>query len=190
MSAIFISHSSKNKDLACELYQRLQAKHYHSVFLDVDRDDGIIAGEKWEKVLYRELRTCQVLIALVSKQWLASRWCFAEFSHAREKGKTIIGLQLANKINQSVLNDTQVIQFTPNARDEGYESLWRGLQNALDIRGFHRWKEKDERGQPRAPYPGFKTFQEQVPRRLLWEGHSDPGVETKAFGDSARCGHQ
>ena len=60
------------------------AKGYQSVFLDLERDDGIVAGEKWEQVLYRELRTCQVVITLMSEYWLNSRWCFAEATHARE----------------------------------------------------------------------------------------------------------
>ena len=55
MSAIFISHSGKNIELAVALRERMAAKGYRSVFLDVDRDDGIIAGEKWEQVLYRTL---------------------------------------------------------------------------------------------------------------------------------------
>jgi hypothetical protein len=60
MSTIFISHSSKDVELAKEVHARLEAAGFRSVFLDVDRDDGILAGEKWEPVLYRELRTCRV----------------------------------------------------------------------------------------------------------------------------------
>lgn len=112
MSAIFISHSSKNKDFAIEVRERLYGRGYQSVFLDVDRDDGIIAGEKWESVLYRELRSCQAIILLMSEDWLTSRWCFAELSHAREKGKAVIGLRLA-KIGASLVSDTHAIPFTP-----------------------------------------------------------------------------
>jgi hypothetical protein len=113
MSAIFISHSSKDKDLAAEVYARLRSKDYQSIFLDQERDDGILAGEKWEQVLYRELRACQVVIALVSEDWLTSRWCFAEAPHAREKGKTMIGLELAPGLDRSLFMDTQLLDFTP-----------------------------------------------------------------------------
>ena len=154
MSAIFISHSGKNIELAVALRERMAAKGYRSVFLDVDRDDGIIAGEKWEQVLYRELRWCQVVVALISDEWLASRWCFAELSHAREKGKAVIGLRLAPETGAPHLKDTQLISFTPEAREEGYERLWVGLRTALDIRGFHKWDRN------RSPYPGLLSFDE------------------------------
>ena len=155
MSAIFISHSSKDKDLAIEVCACLKAKGYKSVFLDLDRDDGIIPGDEWEQVLYRELRTCQVLIALMSKNWLSSRWCFAEATHAREKGKRIIGLKLSPDLDVSVLNDTQHFDFTWAQREQGYDRLWSDLEKALDLRGFIRWDTT------RSPYPGLEVFEEK-----------------------------
>jgi hypothetical protein len=106
MATIFISHSSKDNEVAREIHDRVVEMGYESVFLDLDRDDGIIAGEKWEQVLYRELRSCQVLVVLLSENWLSSRWCFAEATHGREKGKTVIALALASGVDKSVLGDT------------------------------------------------------------------------------------
>src|SRR5262245_25808426 len=133
MSTIFISHSSKDADLAEEVYARLKAKGYESVFLDQDRNDGILAGKKWEQVLYRELRTCQVLVTLMSENWLNSRWCFAEATHAREKGKTVIGLQVTPGIEKSILSDTHLIDFTPARRDQGYERLLSLLESVINF---------------------------------------------------------
>lgn len=83
MSTIFISHSSVDNALAVELLDWLKTQGYQSVFLDLDPDEGIEAGDHWEKVLYRELVSCSLVLALVTENWLASKWCFAEATHAR-----------------------------------------------------------------------------------------------------------
>lgn len=155
MSAIFISHSSKDHDFAIQLHAQLKTRGHESVFLDAERNDGILGGEQWERVLYRELRRCQVLVALISKDWLESRWCFAEATHAREKGKAIIGLSLCSGLEQSLLGDTQLIDLSPEQRETGYQRLWAALKNAIDPRGMVAWDKN------RAPYPGLSAFEEQ-----------------------------
>jgi len=154
MAAIFISHSSRDRDAAIELRERLKERKYVSVFLDLDREDGIVVGEQWERVLYRELRSCQVVIALVSGAWLDSRWCFAEATHAREKGKRILGLNLTEAPPQ-IFSDTQLIDFRPARRADAYERLWAGLDLALDPRGRATWDRQ------RPPYPGLVQFNEE-----------------------------
>src|SRR5215813_3194334 len=155
MSTIFISHSSKAEDAAAaaELHAHLKKQKYESVFLDADPEDGIVGGARWEEVLYQHLRTCQVFIALLSENWVKSQWCFAEVTHAREKGKGCIGLKLTPEIQPSVLQDTQLIDFTPAHREEGYERLWKSLVQELDDY-FPLDKE-------RPPYPGLRPFQEE-----------------------------
>ena len=155
MSAIFISHSSKDKKLALNLHKKLLSKGYKSVFLDLDRDDGIVAGDKWEEDIYRELKSCQVLIALISENWLASGWCFAEATHAREKGKRILGLRLSPTIQASILSDTQFINFYDDQRASGYERLWLSLQNVTGPRFLLKWDAKN-----RPLYPGLDPFDE------------------------------
>lgn len=155
MSAIFISHSSTDRHLASDLHARLRDKGYRSVFLDQDRDDGILPGDKWETELYRELRSCQLVIALVGDNWLRSQWCFAEATHAREKGKTIVGLMLQSPTDCSLLADSQLIDFTLERREEGYERLWSALGKVLDWRAHLAW----DAGRP--PYPGLDAFEEQ-----------------------------
>jgi hypothetical protein len=90
MASIFISHSSKDNAWARKLQAWLEARHHRSLFLDVDREAGLKAGDLWERQLYAKLRQCQVVLALVSRDWLGSHWCFAEAVQAREKGKRLI----------------------------------------------------------------------------------------------------
>ena len=84
MTAIFISHSSADNAAADEIKRWLEAEpRNHSVFLDFDPEAGIKAGTDWEQTLYERLRTCRVVIPLLTRDWLASKWCFAEVVHAR-----------------------------------------------------------------------------------------------------------
>jgi hypothetical protein len=94
MGAIFISHSSKDQSAATEMKAWLKAQGHTSLFLDFDPEAGVQPGASWEHTLYRRLRQCQVVIVLLTPNWLASRWCFAELVQAREKGKAIFPVRL------------------------------------------------------------------------------------------------
>ena len=69
---LFISHSTKDKDAALDLQVRLRDRGYacEQHFLDSDQRSGIKFGEKWEKVIYDNLRNCRALIVLCSPNWL------------------------------------------------------------------------------------------------------------------------
>ena len=54
MSAIFISHSNKDKAICLELVERLEEQGHRSLFLDFDPQHGIPAGES-ELVQARQL---------------------------------------------------------------------------------------------------------------------------------------
>ena len=51
MSRIFLSHSSKNNDSAVALRDWLAAQGWDDVFLDLDPQRGIAAGDRWERSL-------------------------------------------------------------------------------------------------------------------------------------------
>ena len=87
MSAIFISHSSKDAEVAKSIEQRLAQRHHHSVFLDLDPEKGIVGGQSWERTLYRKLRSCRAVIAVCTDDYLRSHWCFAEIALARMEGQ-------------------------------------------------------------------------------------------------------
>ena len=58
MSTLFISHSSADGAAARELERWLAEppRNHHSIFLDFDPEKGIVAGQSWERTLYRKLR--------------------------------------------------------------------------------------------------------------------------------------
>ena len=154
MSAIFISHSSRDDAVAAELRDRLAEQGHKSVFLDFDPAIGIPAGRDWERELYRRLRACQAVIVLCSEHSMASRWCFVEIAHAKAFGKHIFPLKVAECAVDSSLTSRQVLDLT-GGREDAYQRLWRGLEVAgLDPRNAFDWDGT------RPPYPGLLAFQE------------------------------
>ena len=155
MSAIFISHSSKDNMIADELKNRLEAQGHRSVFLDFDPNIGIPPGRDWERELYYQLRSCQAIIVLCSKDSMASQWCFAEITHAKALGKQIFPIKIGDCTINTVLTSSQVIDLTIN-KEEAYQRLWRGLKVAgLDPAHSFDWDGS------RPPYPGLMAFHEE-----------------------------
>jgi hypothetical protein len=148
MTAIFLSHSSKDNAAAGELKIWLEAEpRNHSVFLDFDPEAGIKGGANWEQTLYERLRICRVVIPLLTPDWLSSKWCFAEVVQARSNGKAIVPLKVADCDALNVFPAIQQIDLTHDA-EEGYQRL------ELSLREVFSWNES------RAPYPGLLAFQE------------------------------
>ncbi|MGH8475066.1 MAG: TIR domain-containing protein, partial [Methylococcales bacterium] len=155
MSAIFISHSSADNAEAVEMKAWLEAQGHTSLFLDFDPEAGIKGGTSWERTLYRQLRQCQAVIALLSPEWLASKWCFAELVQARERDKAIFPVKVRPCEARKVFSDIQAIDLTVDP-EEGYRRLRLGLlERGLDPLDVFDWDPK------RPPYPGLLAFQEQ-----------------------------
>src|SRR5512147_11329 len=121
MTAIFISHSSKDNEAAAAVKAWLEDQGHTSLFLDFDPEAGIKAGTAWEQVLYHNLRRCQAVIALLSPHWLTSKWCFTEIVQARAQGKPVFPVQIA-ACEGGVLSDIQHIDLTVTPQ-EGYRRL-------------------------------------------------------------------
>src|SRR5271169_6375942 len=89
MARIFISHSSRDSDAADRMKAWLTSRGFENTFLDKDKTTGIPPGADWERTLYREVEQSHAFIILQTPDWLASKWCFAEFTQARALGKAI-----------------------------------------------------------------------------------------------------
>ncbi|HEX2367995.1 MAG TPA: TIR domain-containing protein [Acidimicrobiia bacterium] len=155
MSAIFISHSSKDAEIATEIRLWLRSKGHSSVFLDFDPEDGIPAGRNWEQELYQQLRSCRAVIALCSEHSMASKWCFAEITQARSLGKSLLPVRIDGCVIDGVIGDHQIVDMTID-KAEAYKRLWNGLLAAgADPAGIFDWDSS------RPPYPGLLSFQEK-----------------------------
>src|SRR5499427_4650252 len=92
MSSVFLSHSSTNNAEAVAIRNWLAAEGWNEVFLDLDPERGIAAGERWERALNEAASRCEVVLFLISKAWLASRWCLKELNLAHRLGKRLFGV--------------------------------------------------------------------------------------------------
>ncbi|MGA3341613.1 MAG: TIR domain-containing protein [Methylocella sp.] len=182
MSRIFISHSSKDNFEAVALRDWLAAQGWNDVFLDLDPERGIAAGERWERALHEAANRCEAVIFLVSANWLASGWCLKEYALARglnkklfagiiDTGKTITDLppELAGTWQVVDLTGGQEPEILraqlPGSHEErhitfqaeGLRRLRKGLEKAgLDPR-FFAWPPESEKD--RAPYRGLKPLE-------------------------------
>ncbi len=87
MNMLFISHSSLNNLEAQAVCDWLHEQGWDEIFLDLDPERGIAAGERWEKALHRAASRCDAVLFLVSRQWLNSEWCRREFHLAQKLNK-------------------------------------------------------------------------------------------------------
>jgi hypothetical protein len=133
----------------------LNAQGFDNTFLDKDKTTGIPPGTDWEKALYRELERSQAVVIIQTPNWLASKWCFAEFTQARALGKAIFPVIEAPTGDTVISPDIQVLDLA-NDREGGLQLLLHELMRiALDAgRGFD-WKPS------RPPFPGLLAFQEE-----------------------------
>src|SRR5215475_12642299 len=92
MSRIFLSHSSADNAAAMALCKWLAHEGWKDVFLDLDPERGIKAGEQWEEALRQAADRCEAVLFVVSRAWLASEWCRDEFRLARHLRKRLFGV--------------------------------------------------------------------------------------------------
>jgi WD40 repeat protein len=155
MASIFISHSSLDGDPAARMKAWLADQGFESAFLDKDKTTGIPPGADWERTLYREIEQSQAVIIIQTPNWLASKWCFAEFTQARALGKAIFPAIEAPTGDTLISPDIQTLDLLSD-RDGGLERLKRELVRiALDAQGGFDWDTH------RPPFPGMLAFEEE-----------------------------
>lgn len=181
MSRIFLSHSSGNNAEAIALQDWLISHGWDDLFLDLDPERGLKAGERWQAALKQAAERCELVIFLVSPEWAVSKWCLAEFLLARNLNKRIFGViveptPLAD-LPTEMTAEWQLVDLTAGTRDHqaivtpppgdktatvafaenGLERLRIGLMQAgLDARYF-AWPPKHD--PKRAPYRGLQPLE-------------------------------
>jgi formylglycine-generating enzyme required for sulfatase activity len=182
VSRIFLSHSSTNNAEAVALRDWLASSGWKDeIFLDLDPQRGIAAGERWERALNEAADRCEAVLFLVSKAWLASGWCRKEFELAHRLNKRLFGVLIENLSNEELpeeLAGTWQIVNVAAGRDhvmqrvvlpvthkeahvtfsaEGLQRLKHGLEEAgLDAKYF-AWPPQSEPNRP--PYRGLRPLE-------------------------------
>src|SRR5688572_28024278 len=86
----FISYSRKDQEIARRLYESVSAAGFEA-FLDTEET---LTGERFDRVIVRELRRADVVVAVISNASAASTWCFAELSYAHALDKHVAPIQV------------------------------------------------------------------------------------------------
>lgn len=107
MARIFISHSHTNNAEALALRDWLVAHGWDDLFLDIDPHRGLVSGERWLDRLQESARRCKAVLFVLSRGWLASRYCTAEFWEARKQERPLFAV---------VIDDTAVSEVPPEMR--------------------------------------------------------------------------
>lgn len=182
MARIFISHSSKNNPAAIALSDWIIAGGWdENPFLDLDPERGIAAGERWERALYEAENRCEVVLFLVSRQWLESEWCLKEFHLAQKLNKRLFSVLIDDlsrsdlpselsstwqTVNLASGNDHDMFRVNlPDLSKEehvtfsrsGLSSLKAGLNKSGLNPCFFAWPPEDDPN--RSPYPGFRPLE-------------------------------
>jgi WD40 repeat protein len=108
MAKLFLSHSSKDKPLANTVHAFLAERH-HDLFLDHEPGDGIAPGADWERTLYDRLQWADAIVCLVTRNYIDSRWCFAEIALAKAQGRVILPLRVDDAAVHPLLSTIQQI---------------------------------------------------------------------------------
>ena len=181
MARIFLSHSSMNNAEAIALRDWLRHEGWDDVFLDIDAETGIAPGERWERALNEAALRCEAVLFLLSRAWLASRWCLKEFELAYRLNKRLFGLlledipygdlpvnltrnwQLANLYAGSDHVKLEVaLPFTGKFEEVRFsEDALRRLKSGLQRAGlnsrFFAWPPQDDPHRP--PYRGLRPLE-------------------------------
>jgi formylglycine-generating enzyme required for sulfatase activity len=124
VSRIFISHSSANSADAIALRDWLISEGWSDLFVDLDPDRGLKAGERWQEALKNAAHRCEVVVFLISPSWARSKWCLAEFLLAKSLNKQIFGVVVeATPFEDMPIELTaewQIIDLSLGIRDEQF----------------------------------------------------------------------
>ncbi|MFZ3328548.1 MAG: TIR domain-containing protein, partial [Methylocella sp.] len=182
MSRIFLSHSSNNNAEAVALRDWLASNGWKDeIFLDLDPERGIAAGQRWERSLNEAANRCEAVLFLVSKDWLASPWCRKEFILAHRLNKRLFGVMIediaVDQLPQEIVGTWQIVGLAigrdhvmlrvvlPVTHEEahvtfsaeGLQRLKHGLEEAGLEAKYFDWPPADEPNRP--PYRGLRPLE-------------------------------
>jgi hypothetical protein len=159
MADIFISHSGRDNEIAAAIGERIRCERPSwSLFYD---KDNIRAGQRWQERLREELTSCRVVLALLSRNWLGSPWCFTEAVTATFRGKDVVGIETEDLTSDDLARAPPILHERQRVRlRDGDDQAWREILEALDRSGLDPddWFPIPSNV---GPYPGLVAFDEK-----------------------------
>ncbi len=147
---VFLSYSSKDKDLAGKIKLRLETFGIEAFLAHED----IKPTQKWKDVILDHLERCDVFIPIVSKNFKQSNWTDQETGYALGTGKMIIPIG-TDEMPYGFIEDTQAV--TTKDTDKVCTSVfdlinekfanpvsWRLIKSIEESEGFYETNDKIE----------------------------------------------
>lgn len=139
---VFLSYSREDKAVLQELLNQMQATRYDEhpleAWHDLDRQDGIEAGEDWQRRLKEEITGCEVFCIFLTANWAKSNNCRDELLWAEESHKRVVQIQVretaiprpkASRVpNGSAWIGADMSEASRGRRDELWRSVVKEIQ--------------------------------------------------------------
>ena len=116
-SKLFLSYSHKNKKLAHRLREALEQFGFN-VFL---AHDDIQVSKRWRKEILKNLKTCDVFVPILTKEFMASDWTDHETGYALSRGARIVPV----KVGIDPYGFIGEYQATPLKKSALAETCWK-----------------------------------------------------------------
>src|SRR5215472_8787333 len=182
MADIFLSHSSRDNEIAAAIGERiLRERPTWSLFYD---KDNIRAGQRWQERLREELTSCRVVLALLSRNWLGSPWCFTEAVIATFRGKDVVGIETDELTGDDLAGAPPILHERQRVRlGDGDDRPWQEILEALDRSGLDPddWFPIPPNV---GPYPGLVAFDEKDAGYFSAASRRSPSI----WASSTPCG--
>jgi hypothetical protein len=154
MARVFVSYAHQDCDHATALHAWLQRKG-HDVFRDDDPEDGIKGGDDWEHRLLEEISAADIVICIISADYIRSPWCVSEVAVAHVGGKRLVPV-LVDDTHVAAVPLLSRRQFIPWSDDDAaFERLGTALQE-LETRRYGLSATST------SPFPGLLPFDETL----------------------------
>ena len=140
---VFISHAREDVDLAETLKKHLTPLR-RSKIINLWTDDQIRAGEKWDEQVDNLLKTADIVVLLVSADFLASDYAYSgpmqQLLERQEAGKAIVIPVLLRPVDlqyspfstlQTLPSDAKPITSWSN-QDEAFTNVVQGLSQIIE----------------------------------------------------------
>jgi len=117
---LFISYSSRDGAALAPVTAALRRAH-----LDAWLDEELTGGEAWWNAILEQIRSCEVFIVALSKNYLESKPCQAELRYAQDLDRPILPVQIGplDSMRVNPLASVQVIDYQNPSIDTGIELI-------------------------------------------------------------------
>lgn len=156
---LFISYSSKDRDIVNELVRRLPKDNTYNIWYD----RRLMGGQKWWDEILEKIRVADVFILALSDNYLASLPCQLERDYALALGKTIIPVEIS-QINYNRLpgeiTERHISEY------DGSSATISAIQSAVDTAASPPLPEPLP-APPDAPTPPLAYIRSELSRSSL-----------------------